>query len=306
MGVNMRKGVRFYILWFILPAALLYTVFLALPLLDSLRLSFFTVNDSRQMVFSGFDNYKTLLTEGKWLEQFLRALANSFKFFAINMLLQNPVALLLAALLATKIRGGHIYRTILYIPVTLSLVVVAFIWQMLLNPSWGIIRDIMDIFGLGAFYKPWLGIEGSAINVMALLSGWQNLGVPIILYYASFIQIPDDLIEASRVDGSNAWRTFWTIKLPLVMPMVATISLMTYIFNFNAFDLIYAIKGPLAGPNFSTDTMMSFFFRTFYGHEFQQPNETMGATVATMILLILMIGVLIYILWNKKAKKDNF
>ena len=89
----------------------------------------------------------------------------------------------------------------------------------------------------------------------------------------------------------------------MTMPMVATVSLMTYIFNFNAFDLIYAIKGPLAGPNFSTDTMMSFFFRTFYGHELQQPNAPMGAAIACIILFILMGGVVIYQLWSRQANK---
>jgi raffinose/stachyose/melibiose transport system permease protein len=84
---------------------------------------------------------------------------------------------------------------------------------------------------------------------------------------------------------------------------VATVSLMTYIFNFNAFDLIYAIKGPMAGPDFSTDTMMSFFFRTFYGHQLQQPNAPMGATVACVILLLMLGGVLLYLAAHKAANK---
>lgn len=291
------------ILLFVLPAFVLYTLFMILPILTSMKQSLYVLNDSRELIFSGMDNYISLLTDAKWSEQLWRALGNSFKFFLINMLIQNPIALLVAALLSAKTKGTHIYRTVLYLPVVLSLVMVAFVWQMILNPTWGIAEDFLGIFGLESMFQPWLGQEPTALITMALISAWQNLGVPILLYYSTLIQIPGELLEASAVDGCGGFSIFFRIKLPMVMPMVATVSLMTYIFNFNAFDLIYAIKGPLAGPNFSTDTMMSFFFRTFYGHELQQPNAPMGAAIACVILVILMGGVVIYQLWSNKVNK---
>lgn len=297
------KKKRKCIILFVLPAFLLYTLFMILPIFTSMKESLYMLNDSRELVFSGAGNYQKLLTDPMWKEQLFRALGNSFKFFAINMVIQNPIALLIAALLAAKTKGTHIYRTVLYLPVVLSLVMVAFVWQMILNPTWGIAEDFLSLFGLGKLFAPWLGQESSALIVMALISAWQNLGVPILLYYSTMIQIPGELIEASEVDGCGGISTFFRIKLPMVMPMIATVSLMTYIFNFNAFDLIYAIKGPLAGPNYSTDTMMSFFFRTFYGHELQQPNAPMGAAIACVILVILMGGVIIYQFWSNKANK---
>lgn len=297
------KKKRKCIILFVLPAFLLYTLFMILPIFTSMKESLYMLNDSRELVFSGAGNYQKLLTDPMWKEQLFRALGNSFKFFAINMVIQNPTALLIAALLAAKTKGTHIYRTVLYLPVVLSLVMVAFVWQMILNPTWGIAEDFLSLFGLGKLFAPWLGQESSALIVMALISAWQNLGVPILLYYSTMIQIPGELIEASEVDGCGGISTFFRIKLPMVMPMIATVSLMTYIFNFNAFDLIYAIKGPLAGPNYSTDTMMSFFFRTFYGHELQQPNAPMGAAIACVILVILMGGVIIYQFWSNKANK---
>ncbi|QDW75148.1 sugar ABC transporter permease [Lachnospiraceae bacterium KGMB03038] len=297
------KKKRKCIVLFVLPAFVLYTLFMIYPIFTSMKQSLYVLNDSRELIFAGFSNYIDLLTDPGWREQLLRALGNSFKFFLINMLIQNPVALLIAALLSAKTKGTHVYRTILYLPVVLSLVMVAFVWQMLLNPTWGIAEDFLSLFGLEGAFAPWLGQESTALNTMALISAWQNLGVPILLYYSTLIQIPGELIEASAVDGCSGIGTFFRIKLPMTMPMVATVSLMTYIFNFNAFDLIYAIKGPLAGPNFSTDTMMSFFFRTFYGHELQQPNAPMGAAIACIILFILMGGVVIYQLWSRQANK---
>jgi raffinose/stachyose/melibiose transport system permease protein len=297
-----KKNIPVHIIVFLSPAIILYTVFMIYPIFDSLILSFFKFDINNSRTFVGFQNYMTLITDSRWQAQFLNALKNSSVFFAINMLIQNPIALLLAALLATKVKGGAIYRTLLYTPTTLSLVIVAFVWQLLLNPMWGITKNILSAIGLGTYFRPWLGLENTALIALALISSWQYIGVPILLYYASLIGIPKDLLDAARVDGASNFKIFWKVKFPLIMPIVGIVSLMTYVFNFNAFDIIYALKGPLAGPNFSTDTMMTFFFRTYFGHEFQQSNPIMGTTIAGTMFLLLMIGVLIYFFWQRRIE----
>jgi raffinose/stachyose/melibiose transport system permease protein len=148
--------------------------------------------------------------------------------------------------------------------------------------------------GLGFLYGPWLGLESTALITVSLISVWQFLGIPMILFYTSLIAIPDELIEAARVDGASGWQTFWNIKFPLILPTVGVVSILTFVGNFNAFDLIYTMKGALAGPNFSTDIMGTLFYRTFFGQQLQLGNPTMGATVATMMFLIILAGVLIY------------
>ena len=101
-----------------------------------------------------------------------------------------------------------------------------------------------------------------------------------MLYFATLISIPNDLFEAAYVDGATDWQIFWRIKLPLLMPMIGIVSLLTYIGNFNAFDVIFALKGADAGPNYASDTMMTFFYRTFFGSGFQKADPHMGAAVA--------------------------
>ena len=88
---------------------------------------------------------------------------------------------------------------------------------------------------------------------------------------------------------------FWHIKLPLVFPTVAMVSILTFVGNFNAFDLIYAVKGALAGPNFATDIMGTLFYRTFFGYQLQLGNPHLGATVASLMFLIILAGVLFYL-----------
>jgi raffinose/stachyose/melibiose transport system permease protein len=130
---------------------------------------------------------------------------------------------------------------------------------------------------------------------ISLISVWQFVGIPMMLIYAALLNIPDDLVEAATVEGANQWHVFWFIKLPLILPTLGVVSILTFVGNFNAFDLIYTVKGALAGPNFSTDILGTFFYRTFFGYQLQPGSATMGATVATMMLIIIMVGVLIYL-----------
>ncbi len=299
-----RKPFPTHILVFLAPATLVYTLFMIYPLIDSLRLSFFAPNAEGAEIFVGLQNYVTLLTNELWSERFWGALGNNFIFFLVHMLVQNPIGLMLAALLSTRgLRGASTYRTLLFLPTMLSVVIIGFIWQLILSPLWGIAEGLMKLVGLGEFFKPWLGLEGPALITLALISVWQFIGIPMMLFYAAMLSIPDELIEAAYVDGATGWTVFWRIKFPLILPTVGIVTILTYVGNFNAFDLIYTTQGALAGPNFSTDILGTFFYRTFFGFQLQLGNPTMGATVAAMMFLIILTGVLIYLfIWQRRIQ----
>jgi raffinose/stachyose/melibiose transport system permease protein len=108
------------------------------------------------------------------------------------------------------------------------------------------------------------------------------------------VGIPDMYLEAARVDGASSWAVFWRIQFPLLLPTVGIVSVLTFVGNFNAFDLIYTTQKALAGPNFSTDILGTFFFRTFFGVQLQPGNPTMGAAIAGVMFGIILLGVLIY------------
>ncbi len=298
-----RKSFPVYILVFLAPAVIIYTIFMVFPLLDSLRLSFFSITEQNREIFVGIQNYITLLTDSNYAPRFWGALKNNLVFFTIHMVVQNSIALLLAALLASGIKGSSLYRTVLFMPTVLSVVIIGFIWQLILNPLWGVAESILQAVSLEALFKPWLGLPGTALITVSLISVWQFVGIPMILFFAALIGIPEELMEAARVDGSSGWQTFWRIKFPLILPTVGIVAILTFVGNFNAFDLIYTMKGANAGPDFSTDIMGTLFYRTFFGQQLQLGNPTMGATVATMMFLIILSGVLIYIfLWQRRIQ----
>src|SRR5688572_4818552 len=145
-----RKSFPTHILVFLAPAVIIYTIFMVYPLLNSLRMSFFTFSPDSRETFVGLDNYVQLFTNQNFAPRFWGALKNNFIFFAIIMVVQNSIALLLAALIANdRRRFANFYRTIFFMPSVLSFVIIGFIWNLILNPLWGVTESMLDFVYLG-------------------------------------------------------------------------------------------------------------------------------------------------------------
>lgn len=286
---------RWHVLVFLAPALLVYSALMVLPLVETLRLALYRKVDGLTS-FVGFDNFVLLFGDGRWSGHFWQALGNNLIFFLFHLALQNPIGIALAALLSLpNLRGRTIYRTIFFLPTMLSFVIVGFTWKLILSPIWGVAPTLLGAVGLRGLFQPWLGQEASALPTLALVSVWQFVGVPMMLIYAAMLAIPDEVIEAAELDGVTGFAQFWRIKLPLVLPTIGICSVLTFVGNFNAFDLIYTSQGALAGPNYATDILGTFLFRTFFGNQLQLGDPNMGATIATMMFLIILIGVSVYL-----------
>ncbi len=284
-----------HVVVFVLPGFIVYTLFSAWPLLDTLILSFYDQDDAGNRWYTGFDNYLFVLSDAEMSAGFWNALWNNFKFFMVHVLVQNPIGLVLAALLSLKdLRGARSYRTLIFMPTLLSVVIIGFVWQLILSPLWGVSETLLDSIGMVDYFDAWLGKESSALLTLALISVWQFIGIPMMLIYASLLAIPEELLDAAYVDGASPLRIFWQIKLPLILPTLGLVTILTFIGNFNAFDLIYAVKGALAGPNFSTDILGGFFYRTFFGFQSSLGSATLGSTVASLMFLVILAGVMVY------------
>ena len=290
-----RPRIRWHILVFLAPAVAIYTAVMILPIANTLRLALYTRVD-QDRVFAGLDNFRTLFFDPLWAGHFWNALGNNFWFFLIHMLVQNPIGIALAAILShPRLRFAALYRSAVFVPTILSFVIVGFAWKLILSPIWGIAPSMLDAVGLKSLFAPWLGREEYALTTLALISVWQFVGIPMMLIYAALLTIPDEVIEAAEMDGVTGWSQFWKIKLPLILPSIGIISILTFVGNFNAFDLIYVSQGALAGPDFSTDILGTFLYRTFFGFQLQLGDPHMGATIATAMFFIILVGVSIYL-----------
>jgi raffinose/stachyose/melibiose transport system permease protein len=290
-----RRPVRWHIAVFLAPALLVYTAIMVLPLGATLRLAFFQ-SVEQQTHFAGLANFATLLGDARWSYHFWNALKNNTYFFLIHMVLMVPLAILLAALLSLpKIRGSGFYRTALFMPTMLSFVIVAFVWRLILSPIWGITPDFLDAIGLRSLFAPYLGKERYALTALGFISVWKEFGVPMILMYAAMLSIPGEVLEAAEVDGIVGIGQFFKIKLPLLWPTVGVVAILTFVSNFNSFDLIYTAQGVSAGPNYSTDILGTLLYRTFFGAQFQAGDPHMGAAIATMMFVIILAVVCVYL-----------
>jgi len=290
-----RRPVRWHIAVFLAPAVLVYTAMMILPLFGTLQLSFFRVVDG-SLTFAGLENFRTLFGDPRWSASFWNALGNNTWFFFIHMLVQNPIGILLAALLSNpRLRLRAFYRTAIFVPTILSFVIVGFVWKLILSPIWGIAPGMLDAIGLKSLFAPWLGKEAYALTALSLVSVWQFVGIPMMLIYAALLTIPDEILEAAECDGITGMAQFWKIKLPLILPSIGIISILTFVGNFNAFDLIYAAQGALAGPNYATDILGTFLYRTFFGFQLQIGDPNMGSAIASVMFLIILTGVCIYL-----------
>ncbi len=296
MAEPAKPAFRWHILVFLAPAVLVYSAIMILPLFGTLQLSLYGEDGAGVRQFVGLDNFRTLFGDPNWSVAFWNALGNNFWFFLIHMIVQNPIGIALAALLShPRLRFAAFYRSAIFIPTILSFVIVGFTWKLILSPIWGIAPGMLDAVGLKSLFTPWLGKEAYALTALALISVWQFVGIPMMLIYAALLSIPEEMLEAGEIDGITGWAAFWKIKLPLILPSIGIISILTFVGNFNAFDLIYAAQGALAGPDYATDILGTYLYRTFFGFQLQLGDPYMGSAIASAMFAVILLGVCVYL-----------
>ncbi len=298
----MRRSKKVFVA-FLLPALIIYLVFMFYPLVSSLGLSFFEWNGYGAKTFVGLQNYKTLFGNPAYSERFFGALKNNVVFFLYTMVLQNLIALMLAGFLNIRnLKGGKFFRSILYVPSTLSIVIVGFIWTLIYNPLWGPLNIGLKGLGLKALATTWLGNEATAMAAISVANAWQYTGVPMIMLLAGMQAVSDDLYEAASLDGATGWQQFWKITFPNIMPVMFNVSIIVFVSNFSAFEIIYTMAGTTGAPNYSTDILGTFFYRISFGQRLGlEPSMGVGAAIASCMFLIIGVGVFF---WFKYFGKD--
>lgn len=294
----MQRGrqTRWYIACFLAPALVLYGALIVYPIFGSMRYSLLSQTSPGVREFVGFENYRTLFTDDYWSAALSGAAGHTLRWFVIHLVVQNAIGLGLALLLTSHgLRARNTIRAFIFSPSVISVVIVGFAWELILSPLWGVTPTILGKVGLEDSYRPWLGLQETALNTLALISVWQNVGVAMLLFSAALLSIPDELLEAARVDRAGAWATFRYVQLPLIMPTVGIVGILTFVGSSKAFDLVYAVQGSLAGPNYSTDVIGTLFYRTLSGFFTEVPNAEMAATIATVSVLAVGVVVAVYL-----------
>jgi raffinose/stachyose/melibiose transport system permease protein len=275
---------------FCLPAFALYSVFVVYPLMSALANSFWRWQGTARGNFAGLANFTSLFTTFPLNHQLWPAFWHTVVFFVGTMVVQNTFGLLVAVLLFEKRFGKRFLQTVYTVPYLVGGLVVGYLWSLLLSPSFGPVNKSMEAIGLGSFARPWLGDPSTALIVVILVNAWHYIGFPILLFGAALAGLPKEYSEAARVDGANTVQRFFKVTLPLLLPAIGVVSILTFIGCFNTFELVYSLEGAQGnqptGPGGATDLLGLIFYRV----AFQEGGiNAIGQSSALAVLLFLFV-----------------
>lgn len=220
---------------YLLPAFVLYALFLLAPLAHSLWLSFYTWDGLTLGTWNGLGNYRTVLTEPALRAAFAHALL-LIVFYAV---IPVGIGLVLAATLSrSDLRGIGFFRVVLFLPQVVAMVVVAVAWRRIYAPD-GPLNSVLKAVGLSRLAHSWLGDYGLALPAVGLVGTWVETGLTVVLFLAGIGKISKDLYEAARVDGAGPVREFLVVTLPSLRNEIAVALTLTVIAALRNFDLIY-------------------------------------------------------------------
>ncbi len=267
-------------LGFVLPCIAVLGVFVYYPLVQNMIYSFFRFSAfSPEKIFIGLENYRMLLKD----EVVLTALRNNTRYALISVLIQVCWGLVLAAILEDRSirRLAPVFRTTFFLPVVISVSVVCLLFGFIYSPIDGILNNFLNLVGLGAWARPWLGSGKTAIWATIAVSQWHSTGYVMMLFIVAIQKIPEELYEAAEIDGAGKLRRFFVITLPQVKEMFFVTSVITVTGSFLVFNEPYILtKG--GGPGTSSITLavhmyQSGFFKDMMGY---------ASTIAVVIFLI--------------------
>lgn len=280
MVFKMEKHTAIALAVLLLPSLIGMTLFVILPILASLALSFAEWDMIGDMTWIGLDNYRTALSD----PDVLTALINTVTFIVGYLPLVVGIALGLAVMLNNHIKGRILYRAVYFIPVVTSWVAVSLIWKWLLNPQYGLINYGLSLLGIDG--PGWLYDPDWAMFGVILTSVWKDIGFIMIIYLAGLQDIPSYLYEAADLEGAGAWAKFRRITWPMLSRTTFFVTTISLINSFQVFDQVWVMTQ--GGPAGSTNVMMSLIYKNAFSY-FQ-----MGyASAISWILFILIFTVTI-------------
>lgn len=279
-----------WIAFFVTPGLIIVMLFIIAPLFLSLFNSLYQWQSTARQAYSGAANFRKIFFEYPYSERFFNALGNNVRWFVVTMLVQNVLGLLFGYFLSHNLPGSKAYQRIFFIPVLFSIVAVGFLWRLYLNPNQGLVNQFLRTVGLSDWAKPWLGQAASATYVIIAVNIWRWLGFPTLVFYAAINNVPQDCIEAAYLDGAKERTVFFRVIVPLVVPAIMIITVLTMIGSLNVFEQVYTMAGLTGGPYYSTDTLGTLFYRTaFGGVDTGIPEIGVGSAIGVVIYLLTFI-----------------
>ncbi|WP_337664443.1 sugar ABC transporter permease [Suilimivivens sp.] len=268
---------------------ILFVLFFIIPVAQSFWLSFTNSYGMKQEYdFIWFDNYKEAFTD----KTFTQTIANTLSYTLIAVIAGNLVSIILAFLLDSKLKAKNFFRTIFFIPNTMSLLVVGYIWYFVYTK---VLPEITK--AISGQSVALLGNKSLVILALAIVGIWNVAGYYMVIYIAGLQSISEDLIEAAEIDGAGTWKTIWYIKLPILAPTIMTCLILSVAAHMKVFELPYTMTS--GGPVGASSTMVYKIYTTAFG------AGRNGYASAQSIILFLIIASISLVLNAVMKKKEE-
>ncbi|WP_245687093.1 carbohydrate ABC transporter permease [Streptacidiphilus griseoplanus] len=268
------------------PAILMFLAFVIFPVALAAYYGFYRWHGyGAPTDWVGLNNYKLILKD----PAFQQVLWHNGWILVLSLVIQGPLAIILALLLNQKIRGRSIIRILIFVPYVISEVIVGTGWSLMLQSN-GAVNDLLAHIGLGSLQAEWLSSPKLALWTLMGIISWKYIGFAVILMLAGLQSIPDELFEAAAIDGASYWQMQRRITLPLLGPTIRIWAFLSIIGSLQLFDLVFIIWGPYVSSTAGTSTMA--IYMVAQGRN--AGNYGYGSAIAVVMFLISLIVALLY------------
>lgn len=273
----MRLNRSTYSKWYAMPAFLVYFLLFLFPSLLGMLFSLTNWNVmSETPKLIGLKNYVTIFSDASML----RVFGNTIYYAVATSIGKGVFGLLLALALNHSFRSKNALRTIFFVPMILSNLIVGLVFQQIYHPTTGVLNGFLNAVGLGGLTRGWLIDPKTVMGAAAFMEIWKAAGFNMIIFLAGLQGVSEDLYEACAIDGANAWQKFYKVTLPCIMPSVVINMLLNVISGLKVFDAVFALTN--GGPGRSSEVVNISIFR-----EFSLGNYGYGTALNTVMFVAL-------------------
>lgn len=263
---------------FLMPSVLLFTMIIIIPIFMSGYYSLLDWDGMTQGTFIGIKNYINLFTSPS--AGFMKTLGNALLLALLSVIIQLPISLSLALLLAKGIKGEGFFVAVFFIPVLISTVVIGQLWLKIYNPEYGIINTTLHFLGLDSYARTWLGDKKTVLLAVFIPILWQYVGYHMLLMYAGIKSVPPELKEAAKIDGANQWMVNRFVIIPMIKPVIRICVIFAVTGSLKAFDLIYVLTN--GGPSHASEVPSTLMVDMIFGRN----RYGFGSTIAIFIIFL--------------------
>lgn len=263
----------------------MYAIWVIIPVFQSFLFAF-TKGDSiiTNPIFIGFKNFVRFFTD----KQSLIALKNNAFWLLLFVFVPIPIGLLIAMFFNNPYKGTKLFKTLFYLPMTLSFAIIGTIWMWIYNPNFGVLNTILRSIGLDTLTREWLGDERYMTGALIFVGIWRQVPYVMILYLAGLKNVPGELIEASMVDGANWFQRFRYVTLPMLAPATIVAITISIIDSLRTFDIVYVMTNTKAR---AAETLATYMYTNAFGFF----NFGFGSAISVIQFLITLGFILVYI-----------